>query len=119
MARILVCDDAMFMRQNLIRILKGACHDVVAEAENGIDCIEKYQMCHPDLVLMDITMPDMNGLDATKKIIELDKNAKIVMVSAMGQMNMVIGAVEAGAKDFVLKPFDEEVLLACIKKNLS
>lgn len=118
MAKILVCDDAMFMRQSLIRLIKSMGHEVIAEAENGIDCIDKYQKNRPDLVLMDITMPDMNGIDATKKIMEIDKNARIIMVSAMGQMDMVVSAVEAGAKDFVVKPFKEEVLTACIDKNL-
>lgn len=118
MANILVCDDAMFMRQSLIRLLKSMGHNVVAEAENGIDCIDKYSKYKPDLVLMDITMPDMNGIEATKKIMTVDKNARIIMVSAMGQMEMVVSAVEAGAKDFVVKPFKEEVLSACIDKNL-
>lgn len=116
MARILVCDDAMFMRQSLIRMLAADDHKVVAEASNGAECIEKYKQVNPDIVLMDITMPDMNGIDATKQIIAIDPNAKIIMVSAMGQRENVFEAIAAGAKDFVVKPCDQSKILSCVKK---
>lgn len=116
MAKILVCDDAMFMRQTIIKMLEGVGHEVIAQAGNGVECISMYKSSKPDIVLMDITMPDMNGIEATRKIMELDSEAKIIMVSAMGQMEMVVGAVEAGAKDFVVKPFEPEKLIACVNK---
>lgn len=116
MANILICDDAMFMRQSLIQIIKETNHVVVGEAENGLDCIEKYKICKPDIVLMDITMPDMDGIEATRKIMALDGDAKIIMVSAMGQMAMVVSAITAGAKDFIVKPFEKERIIECINK---
>lgn len=116
MATILVCDDAMFMRQSLIQMLKPAGHQVIAEAGNGLECIEQYKLHKPDIVLMDITMPDMDGLTALKKLKEIDNNVKVIMVSAMGQMNMVIEAVESGAKDFVVKPFEQEKIIQCIER---
>lgn len=118
MANILVCDDAAFMRQALILILKGAGHTVVAEASNGKECVVQYENTHPDIVLMDITMPDMNGIEATQLIKALDPNAKIIMVSAMGQQDKVFSAIAAGAKDFIVKPFEKERILACIEKYL-
>ena len=116
MATILVCDDAMFMRQSLIQMLKPEGHEVVAEAGNGLECIEQYKLYKPDIVLMDITMPDMDGLTALKKLKEIDSDVKVIMVSAMGQMNMVIEAVESGAKDFVVKPFTQEKIIQCINR---
>ncbi len=116
MAGILICDDAMFMRQALIQIVKGAGHTVVAEAENGEQCIKKYLAYKPDIVLMDITMPDMDGLEATKRIVEADGSAKIIMVSAMGQQDKVFSAIAAGAKDFIVKPFEKQKIIDCINK---
>lgn len=116
MASILICDDAAFMRQTLIQILRKTDHTVVAEAENGLDCIEKYETYKPDVVLMDITMPDMDGIEATQRIVALDKNAKIIIVSAMGQQAMVFSAITSGAKDFIVKPFDPERIIECINK---
>lgn len=116
MASILICDDAAFMRQTLIQILRKTDYTVVAEAENGLDCIEKYEVYKPDVVLMDITMPDMDGIEATQKIIAMDKNAKIIIVSAMGQQAMVFSAITSGAKDFIVKPFDPERIIECINK---
>ena len=108
LASVLVVDDAAFMRLNLKNIIEKLGFDVIGEAENGKEGIEKYKELEPDLVTMDITMPEMDGLDATKKIMNLDDEANIIMCSAMGQQNMVIDAIEAGAKDFIVKPFDED-----------
>ena len=114
MARILICDDAAFMRQTLIQILKPTEHEVVAEAAGGRECLEQYQLYKPDIVLMDITMPDMDGIEATRKLMALDKNAKIVMVSAMAQQTMVFTAITSGAKDFIVKPFNPKKIVECI-----
>lgn len=116
MANILVCDDAMFMRQTLIRILESGGHKVIAQAEDGRDVIAKYNSYKPDIVLMDISMPEIDGIAATRTIIEQHPDAKIIMVSAMGLMEKVVEAVEAGAKDFVVKPFEPVKILECIKK---
>lgn len=116
MAKILVVDDAMFMRAAVKKTVEEAGHSVVGEAGNGVEAIDLYEKIMPDLVLMDITMPDMDGIEATKKIMAIDSNAKIVMVSAMGQMEMVVRAINAGAKDFVVKPVDADKLKSCLKK---
>ena len=118
MARILVCDDAAFMRQTLIRILHAAGHEVVAEATNGQECIVKYSMVKPDIVLMDITMPEMDGIESTKKLKDTYPDAKIIMVSAMGQQDKVFAAVAAGAKDFIVKPFESAKIIQCIEKYI-
>ena len=97
MARILICDDAAFMRMSLNKILTSGGHEVVGEAGNGKEGVKKYKELSPDVVLMDITMPELDGLEATKLIVESDPNAKVIMVSAMGQQDKVFGAFEAGA----------------------
>lgn len=117
MAKILVCDDAAFMRMSLIKVLESEGHEIVGEAANGLEVIEKYKTLHPDIVLMDITMPELDGIEATKQIREYDPNAGIIMVSAMGQQDKVFSAIKAGATDFVVKPFQPDRILACIKKN--
>lgn len=117
MARILICDDAAFMRQALIKLLKEE-HEIVAEAADGRECIEQYVKTVPEIVLMDITMPDMDGIEATKKIVEIDPKAKIIMVSAMGQQDKVLSAIAAGAKDFIVKPFEPERIKQCIQRYL-
>lgn len=116
MARILLCDDAAFVRQTIARILQPTEHTVVAEASNGEECIQKAIACHPDIILMDITMPDMDGIEATKQITALDSNIKIIMVSAMGQQEKVFAAIAAGAKDFIVKPFEPSKIISCISK---
>ena len=118
MAKIMLVDDAMFMRAALKKIVEDAGNKVVAEAGTGLEAIELYESAMPDLILMDITMPDMDGITATKKILEVDAGAKIIMVSALGQMDMVIKAITTGAKDFVVKPVDEGKLKACMQKYL-
>ena len=118
MARILIVDDAKFMRMTLSNIVKKANHEVVGEAENGIMAVELYQQEKPDLVTLDITMPEKNGIDALKEIKQLYPDAKIIMCSAMGQQKMVVEAIEAGAKDFIVKPFDENRVLEAIDRVL-
>ena len=100
MAKVMICDDAAFMRMMIKDILTKNGYEIAAEAENGQKAVEKYPEAKPDLVLMDITMPEMDGIEALKKIKALDPGAKIIMCSAMGQQAMVIEAIQAGAKDF-------------------
>jgi len=115
MCSILIVDDAAFMRLNLKNILK-ANYEIIGEAENGQKAVEKYQELDPDIVTMDITMPEMDGLEAIKAIMDIDPEAKIVVCSAMGQQKMVVKAVEMGAKDFIVKPFNEDRVLEAVKK---
>ncbi|WP_373229152.1 response regulator [Cohnella sp.] len=119
MANILVVDDAAFMRMMLKDILAKGGHQVVGEAANGVEAIEQYQKLKPELVTMDITMPIMEGIDAVKQIKQEDPKANIIMCSAMGQQLMVVQAIQAGAKDFVVKPFQGERVLEAVKKALS
>lgn len=116
--RVLVVDDAAFMRMMIKDILTKNGYDVVGEAVDGNQAVDKYQELHPDLVTMDITMPEMDGIEALKKIRGIDPNAKIVMCSAMGQQAMVIDAIQAGARDFVVKPFQADRVLESIRKVL-
>lgn len=119
MARILIVDDAKFMRLTLSNILMKANHEVVGEGENGREAVELYRQLHPDLVTLDITMPEMSGLDAIKEIKKEFPQAKVIMCSAMGQQKMVVESIEAGAKDFIVKPFDEGRVLDAINRVLS
>lgn len=116
--RILIVDDAAFMRMMIKDILTKNGYDVVGEAENGQVAVEKYQELKPDLVTMDITMPEMDGITAVKAIKATDPNAKIIMCSAMGQQSMVIDAIQAGAKDFIVKPFQPERVLEAVSKAI-
>ncbi|AOZ93033.1 response regulator [Paenibacillus crassostreae] len=118
MGNILIADDASFMRMMLKDILVKGGHTVVGEAENGKVAIEKYKSLSPDLVTMDITMPVMEGIEAVKHIREIDPQAKIIMCSAMGQQDMVIQAIQAGAQEFIVKPFHGERILTSISKVL-
>ncbi|HEX3011062.1 MAG TPA: response regulator [Syntrophomonadaceae bacterium] len=115
---ILVVDDAAFMRMMIKDILSKNGYEVVGEAENGMIAIEKYRDLKPDLVTMDITMPEMDGIAAVKEITAFDNAAKIIMCSAMGQQAMVIDAIQAGAKDFIVKPFQPERVLEAVSKAL-
>ena len=119
MARILVVDDAKFMRMTLSNILTKADHDVIGEGENGEEAIRLYRELKPDLVTMDITMPVLSGLDAVKEIKKEDPMAKVIMCSAMGQQKMVVEAIEAGAKDFIVKPFDESRVIDAVSRVLA
>ncbi|MCI8381787.1 MAG: response regulator [Lachnospiraceae bacterium] len=113
---VLICDDAAFMRMMIKDILSKNGYNVAGEAENGARAVEKYAEVKPDLVLMDITMPEMDGIQALKKIKEGDPGAKIIMCSAMGQQAMVIESIQAGAKDFIVKPFQADRVLEAVKK---
>ncbi|MGP4059929.1 response regulator [Halobacillus sp. H74] len=119
MAKILIVDDAKFMRMTLTNILKNGNHEIVGEAENGQEAVEKYEALSPDLVTMDITMPEKNGIEALKEIKAQSEQAKVVMCSAMGQQKMVVEAIEKGAKDFIVKPFDESRVLDAIDRVLN
>ncbi len=114
--RIMIVDDAVFMRMKLKDILEKNGYEVVAEAQNGADAIEKYKTEKPYIVTMDITMPEMNGIDALRGIKKIDPNAKVIMCSAMGQQGMVMEAIQAGALDFIVKPFETDRVIDSIVK---
>ena len=113
---ILICDDAAFMRMMIKDILTKNGYNVAGEAENGAKAVEKYNELKPDLVLMDITMPEMDGIGALKAIKAKDPNACVIMCSAMGQQAMVIESIQAGAKDFIVKPFQADRVIEAVKK---
>ena len=115
---ILIVDDAAFMRMMIKDILTKNGYNVVGEAENGLKAIEKYSETKPDLVLMDITMPEMDGIQALKKLKAIDAGANIIMCSAMGQQAMVIESIQSGAKDFIVKPFQADRVLQAVKKAI-
>lgn len=114
--KVLITDDTAFMRMSLRNVLEKNGMEVIGEAENGKDSIEKYLELGPDLVTMDITMPVMDGITAVKEIKQKDPAAKIIMVSAMGQKQMVVEALKSGALDFIIKPFQPERVVEAIKK---
>lgn len=116
MAKIMVVDDATFMRITIKNMLKKSTHEVVGEAENGKIAVEKYRVLMPDIITMDITMPEMDGLTALKEIIKMNPSANIIMVSAMGQEAMVREAILNGAKGFIVKPFKDTDILSAIDK---
>jgi two-component system chemotaxis response regulator CheY len=115
---VLVCDDAIFMRTMISDILTQAGYDVIGEAETGVQAVERYQQLKPDLVTMDIVMPDMGGIDAVREIVKVDPSARILMCSAMGQQALVVEAIQAGAKDFVVKPFQPSRVLEAVQRVL-
>lgn len=116
--RILICDDAIFMRTVLNNILSENGYEVVGEAENGEEAVEKFKLLKPDLVLLDITMPEMDGIEALDEILQIDSEAKIIMCSAMGQERMVAAAIKGGARDFIIKPFENERVTQAIAKTI-
>jgi two-component system chemotaxis response regulator CheY len=116
--RILIVDDAAFMRMMIRDILSKNGYDVCGEANDGQQAIEKFKELRPDLITMDITMPEMDGINALKEIKKIEPNAKVIMCSAMGQQAMVIDAIQAGAKDFIVKPFQADRVIEAIKKTL-
>ncbi|ADG06220.1 response regulator [Kyrpidia spormannii] len=116
--KVLVVDDAAFMRMMIKEILTKHGYEVVGEAVNGIQAVEKFQELRPDLVTLDITMPEMDGIEALKRIRAIDPEAKVIMCSAMGQQAMVIDAIQAGAKDFIVKPFQADRVLEAVRKTL-
>lgn len=117
-AKIMIVDDAAFMRMMIKDILTKNGFDVVAEAADGAQAVEKYKETTPDLVTMDITMPEKDGITALKEIKKINPAAKIIMCSAMGQQAMVIDAIQAGAKDFIVKPFQSDRVLEAVNKAL-
>ncbi|MBZ4686964.1 MAG: two-component system, chemotaxis family, chemotaxis protein CheY [Clostridia bacterium] len=114
--RVLVVDDAAFMRMMIKDILNKNGYEVAGEAENGVKAVELYKELKPDLVTMDITMPEKDGIAAVKEIKQIDSDARIIMCSAMGQQMMVMEAIQAGAKDFVVKPFQQERVIQALEK---
>lgn len=118
MAKVLIVDDAAFMRMMLKDILSKNGLEVVGEAVNGADAVEKYHELQPDVVTMDITMPEKDGISAVKEIRASYPQAKVIMCSAMGQQPMVLEAIQAGAKDFIVKPFQADRVMESITKVL-
>ncbi len=121
--RILIVDDAMFMRNMIAEIFTGKKYgsedfEVVAEAENGLEAVEKYNEHKPDFVTMDIVMPEMTGIEALKEIISVDPDANVVMCSALGQDSLVMEALDAGARDFIVKPFQPGKVLDVVTRIL-
>ena len=117
-AKILIADDLSFMRMIQKEILSQRGYVVVGEASNGLEAVEKYRSLRPDLVLLDITMPQMNGLEAMRKIFSIDPQARVIMCSALGQQTLIVEAIRAGVKDFIVKPFKPERMLSAIEKAL-
>lgn len=119
MAKVLIVDDAAFMRMTIKKMLEAHGHEVAGEAENGVVAVKKYAELKPDIVLLDITMPEMNGVDALREIKAMNKDARVIICSAMGQQAMVAQAIQYGAKDFIVKPFEENRLIASVEKVMS
>ncbi len=117
--KILIVDDAAFMRMMIKDILTKNGYEIAGEAQDGREAVEKYKELEPDLVTMDITMPEMDGITALKEIKQIDPDAVVIMCSAMGQQAMVIDAIQAGAKDFIVKPFQADRVLEAIEKALN
>lgn len=118
MAKILLVDDAAFMRMRCAKLLTAEGHEV-GEAGNGFEALAKYNEIHPDLVLMDITMPEMDGIAATWELKKQHPSAVIIMVSALGQQSMVMEAIKAGARDFVVKPYEPDRILSAVRAALA
>ena len=116
MAKVLVVDDASFMRMTIKQMLEKNGHETIGEAGNGVEAVKKYVELKPEVVLLDITMPEMNGVDALKKIRELDRTARIIICSAIGQQEIIARAIQCGASDFIVKPFEASQLLVAIEK---
>lgn len=114
--RILITDDALFMRVTLKNILTQNGYEVVGEAANGAESVELFKQLRPDVVTMDITMPEMDGISALREIRSVDPSANVVMCTAMGQKNMVVEAIQAGARDFIVKPFQPDRVLEALEK---
>ena len=119
MARVLVVDDAAFMRKMVTDALAGGGHEVVGEAGNGVEAVQQYQALRPDATTLDITMPEKDGLSALKEIVQLDPNARVIMCSALGQESKVLESIKLGAKDFVVKPFQADRVLEAVAKALA
>ena len=118
-ARVLIVDDALFMRTMLRNIFVESGFDVVGEAGSGVEAVERYRELSPDLTTMDIVMPELNGIEALKRIVALDPRARVVMCSALGQESLIIEALDAGARDFIVKPFKPAKVVEVAQKVLS
>ena len=118
-ARVLIVDDALFMRTMLRNIFVESGFDVVGEAGSGIEAVERYRELAPDLTTMDIVMPELNGIESLKRIMALDPRARVVMCSALGQESLIIEALEAGARDFIVKPFKPAKVVEVAQKILA
>jgi len=116
--RIVIADDLSFMRMVQREILQEKGYDVVAEASDGFEAVDKYKQFSPDVIILDITMPHMNGLEAMYKIFEYDRKAKIIICSALGQQQLIVEAIKAGVKDFIVKPFKPERVITAIEKAI-
>ncbi|WP_305852564.1 response regulator [Conexibacter sp. SYSU D00693] len=119
MARVLVVDDAAFMRKMVTDALTGGGHEVVGEAGNGAEAVSRFQELRPDVMTLDITMPEKDGIAALKEIVALDPGAKVIMCSALGQESKVLESIKLGAKDFVVKPFQADRVLGAVEKALA
>jgi two-component system chemotaxis response regulator CheY len=119
MARVLVVDDAAFMRKMVSDALTGGGHEIVGEAANGAEAVQRFQELRPDVMTLDITMPEKDGLAALKEIMALDPTARVVMCSALGQESKVLEAVKSGARDFVVKPFQPDRVIDAVGKALA
>jgi len=117
--RVLICDDAIFMRTMISDILSQAGFEIAGEAETGVQAVDQFRKLRPDLVTMDIVMPDMGGIDAVREIMREAPEAKILMCSAMGQQGLVVEAIQAGAKDFVVKPFQPSRVIEAVQRVLA
>ncbi len=118
MPSVLIVDDALFMRMMIKDILSKDGFEIAGEAENGVEAVKKYAELRPDLVTMDIVMPEMDGIEAVRNIIKIDPSARVLMCSAMGQQPLVVEALEAGAKDFIIKPFQPAKVVEAVRKAL-
>lgn len=118
MTKILITDDAAFMRHMLKNILAKEGYEIAGEATNGAEAVSMYESIRPSVVLLDITMPQMDGIEAVKRIKAIDPDAKIIMISALGSQNKIIEALEAGARDFIVKPFEPDRIIEAIKRVL-
>ena len=116
--KVLIVDDAVFMRNMIRDIFTSGGFQVVGEAANGLEAVEKYRELRPDLTTMDIVMPFKSGIEATREIVKVDPRAVVIMCSALGQEALVMEAIEAGASDFIVKPFKSEDVIAVVKKVL-
>jgi two-component system, chemotaxis family, chemotaxis protein CheY len=119
MARVLVVDDAVFMRKVVSDALAKGGHEVVGEASNGVEAVEQWQSLKPDVTTLDITMPEKDGLAALKEIVALDPSARVIMCSALGQESKVLESIKAGAKDFIVKPFQPDRVIGAIEKAVA
>lgn len=119
MARVLVVDDAAFMRMKIQQVLEANGHTMAGEAGDGEEAIQKYSMVKPDVVILDITMPGMNGIEALRRIKEIDPKARVIICSAMGYQDLITQAIQLGAQNFIVKPFEDAHLVQAIKKVLS